>query len=45
MTGRSPLLATEDQRAALLALSGSRDRGEAVRARAVVLTLAGLKSA
>ena len=45
MTGRSPLLATEDQRAALLALSGSRDRGEADRARAVVLTLAGWTSA
>ena len=45
MTGRSPLLATEDQRAALSALSGSRDRGEADRARAVVLTLAGWTSA
>ena len=45
MTGRSPLLATEAQRAALLALSCSRDRGEADRARAVVLTLAGWTSA
>ena len=45
MTGRSPLLATEDQRAALLALSCSRERGEADRARAVVLTLAGWTSA
>ena len=42
MTGRSPLVATEDQRAAL---SCSRDRGEADRARAVVPTLAGRTSA
>ena len=45
MTGKSPFLATEEQRAALLALSCSRDRGEADRARAVVLTLAGWTSA
>jgi len=45
MTGRSPLLVTEDRPAALLALSCSRDRGEADRARAVVLTLAGWTSA
>lgn len=44
MAGKSPLLATEDQRAALLALAGSRDRGEADRARAVLLTLAGWTS-
>ncbi len=45
MTGRSPLLASEGQRAALSALSGSRDRGEADRARAVLLTLTGWTSA
>jgi len=44
MTGRSPLSATEDQRIALTALAGSRDRGEADRARAVLLTLAGWTS-
>ncbi len=44
MTGQSPLLATEEQRTALMALSGSRDRGEADRARAVLLTLAGWTS-
>lgn len=45
MSGRSPLSATEEQRTALLALSGSRDRGEADRARAVLLTLANWTSA
>ncbi len=45
MTGKSPLTATEEQRAALMALAGSRDRGEADRARAVLLTLAGWTSA
>jgi transposase len=44
MTGRSPLSATDDQLAALTALAGSRDRGEADRARAVLLTLAGWTS-
>lgn len=44
MTGRSPLTATNEQRAALTALAGSRDRGEADRARAVLLTLAGWTS-
>ena len=44
MTGRSPVSATDDQRAALTALAGSRDRGEADRARAVLLTLAGWTS-
>src|SRR5271170_1289291 len=44
MTGRSPLSATDEQRAALRALAGSRDRGEADRARAVLLTLAGWTS-
>ena len=44
MTGKSPLRANEEQRAALTALAGSRDRGEADRARAVLLTLAGWTS-
>ena len=41
MTGKSPLTASEAQRAALMVLAGSRDRGEADRTRAVLLTLAG----
>jgi transposase len=45
MTGRSPLWASEAARTALSALAGSRDRGEADRARAVLLTLAGWTSA
>src|ERR1700690_682836 len=44
MAGQSPLSATDEQRAALTALAGSRDRGEADRARAVLLTLAGWTS-
>jgi transposase len=44
MTGRSPLSASEEQRVDLTALAGSRDRGEADRARAVLLTLAGWTS-
>jgi transposase len=44
MTGKSPISATDEQRAALAALAGSRDRGEADRARAVLLTLAGWTS-
>jgi len=44
MTGKSPLWATEEQRAELTILAGSRDRGEADRARAVLLTLAGWTS-
>lgn len=44
MTGRSPLAATETQRADLTSLAGSRDRGEADRARAVLLTLSGWTS-
>jgi len=44
MTGRSPVSATDDQRAALTALASSRERGEADRARAVLLTLAGWTS-
>jgi transposase len=45
MTGRSSLSATEEQQAALTVLAGSRARGEADRARAVLLTLAGWTSA
>src|SRR5215212_2031115 len=44
MTGKSPLAATEDQRRALIELSRSRDRGEADRARAILLTLSGWTS-
>ena len=44
MAGKSPVVASDEQRAALAALSGSRDRGEADRARAVLLTLAGWTS-
>ncbi len=44
MTGKSPLSATDDQRAALTGLASSRERGEADRARAVLLTLAGWTS-
>ena len=45
MAGKSLVAATEEQRQGLLALSHSRDRGEADRARAVLLTLAGWTSA
>src|SRR3954467_104017 len=45
MAGKSPLAATEEQRRELMALSHSRDRGEADRARAIVLTLSGWTSA
>src|SRR3569833_304554 len=44
MAGKPPLAATEDQRRALMALSRSRDRGEADRARAILLTLSGWTS-
>jgi transposase len=44
MTGKSPLSATDAQRAELALLADSRERGEADRARAVVLTLAGWTS-
>jgi transposase len=43
-TGKSPLLATEAQQTELAVLGGSRDRGEADRARAVFLMLAGWTS-
>src|ERR1700709_1109750 len=45
MAGKSPVRASEEQAAALQALATSRERGEADRARAVVLTLAGWTSA
>ena len=44
MTGRSPVVANGDQRDALRALAASCDRGEADRARAILLTLAGWTS-
>ena len=44
MAGKSPITAGDEQRAALISLAGSRDRGEADRARAVLLTLAGWTS-
>jgi transposase len=42
--GKSPLTTTDEQRAALAMLAGSRDRGEADRARAMLLTLVGWTS-
>ena len=44
MSGKSPVTASDDQRSALTALAGSRDRGEADRARAILLTLSGWTS-
>src|SRR3954453_12053926 len=44
MAGKSPVTADEEQRLALIALSHSRDRGEADRARAIWLTLSGWTS-
>ena len=44
MAGKSLLTASEEQRVALRSLAESRDRGEADRARAVLLTLAGWTS-
>lgn len=41
MVGKSPVTANEEQKAALRTLAGSRDRGEADRARALLLTLSG----
>ena len=45
MSGKSPVTANDEQRAALSALATSRDRGEADRARAILLTLSGWTSA
>jgi len=44
MAGESPVVADEDQRHALASLARSRDRGEADRARAILLTLSGWTS-
>jgi len=44
MGGKSPVEVSDEQRVSLAALAGSRDRGEADRARAVLLTLAGWTS-
>jgi len=44
VAGKSPVTASDEQRGALMALAGSRDRGEADRAHAVLLTLAGWTS-
>ena len=44
MAGKSPITVDEGQRQGLLALSHSRDRGEADRARAILLTLSGWTS-
>src|SRR5215217_5712328 len=44
MVGKSPVTADDEQRLALIALSHSRDRGEADRARAILLTLSGWTS-
>jgi transposase len=45
MAGKSPVRASDEQRAALESLAASRERGEADRARAVLLTLNGWPSA
>ena len=45
MAGKSPLTATDEQKAALKAMAGGTDRAEADRARAVLLTLSGWTSA
>jgi transposase len=44
MAGKSPVRASDEQKMALRALAGSRERGEADRARAVLLTLSGWTS-
>src|ERR1700761_5472354 len=44
MGAKSPVSASEDQRASLAVLAGSRGRGEADPARAILLTLAGWTS-
>jgi transposase len=45
MVGKSPVKASDEQRTALESLAISRDRGEADRSRAVLLTLNGWTSA
>jgi transposase len=44
MAGKSPVVADEEQKRALADLARSQDRGEADRARAILLTLAGWTS-
>lgn len=44
MSGKSLIVASVEPRVGLMALSGSRDCGEADRARAVLLTLSGWSS-
>jgi len=44
MAGKSPVMATGDQRAALKTMAGDADRAEADRARAILLTLGGWTS-
>ena len=44
MAGKSSVAASREQQVSLRALAASRDRGEADRARAVLLTLAGWTS-
>ena len=44
MAGRSPVSANDEQRRALVELGRSRDRAEADRARAILMTLAGWTS-
>ena len=44
MAGKSPVTASEEQRAQLVVLAQARDRGEADRARAILLTLEGWTS-
>ena len=44
MAGKSPVTADEEQRSGLIILSRSLDRGEADRARAILLTLSGWTS-
>jgi transposase len=44
MAGKSPVVAGEEQKAGLRRLAVSRDRGEADRARALLLTLSGWTS-
>src|SRR6516165_2811532 len=44
MAGKSPVVASEEQKAGLRRLAVSRDRGEADRARALLLTLSGWTS-
>ena len=44
MAGKSLITASEEEKAALKALASSRDRGEADRSRAILLTLEGWSS-